>query len=244
MTPSSLSNRLPRLLADAGTLRARLRPTLIAALGLASLAALAAWSGFDTRLAGIFADPRQASAVWVCCDAYSRWGPFVFYLSFLAVLGLGTLWRSRPLRDIGVAYLSAQFFGAVLLTRLLKAGIARSRPHAQPDIMAGLADALHSSFPSSHTGDVAVGAFLVLLLVRSRSVQVIALALAMLMALARVGLGRHFPSDVLAGLALGAATAALCVWLYLLPRWRVAPVPQGVTPLTSLPDAATAPAPP
>ncbi|OYW64626.1 MAG: hypothetical protein B7Y26_06655 [Hydrogenophilales bacterium 16-64-46] len=122
------------MLADPDTLRARLRPTLIATLGLASLAAWAAWSGFDARLAGFFADPRQASTVWAWCDTYSRWGPDVFYLSFLALLGPGSLRRNRPLRAVGVAYLSAQFFAAVLLTRLLKVGIARSRPHA--DVMA------------------------------------------------------------------------------------------------------------
>ncbi|HQT00895.1 MAG TPA: hypothetical protein PL023_11375 [Thiobacillus sp.] len=133
MTPTPF-HPASRLLADPDTLRARLRPTLIATLGLASLAAWAAWSGFDARLAGFFADPRQASTVWAWCDTYSRWGPDVFYLSFLALLGPGSLRRNRPLRAVGVAYLSAQFFAAVLLTRLLKVGIARSRPHA--DVMA------------------------------------------------------------------------------------------------------------
>ncbi len=84
---------------------------------------------------------------------------------------------------------------------------------------------------------MAVGAFLVLLLVRLHSVRVVALALAMLMTFARVGLGRHYPSDVLAGLALGAAAAVLSVWRYLLPRWRVASGPQGAT---APHDAATA----
>lgn len=228
----------PRFLADPDTVRARLQPTLVAAACLACLAALSWLGGFDPRLSEATAYLQHAGFARKAFEAYSQWGPFLFYLPFLAVFGIGVVRRRRLDRTIGIAYLAAQLFGAVLLTHLLKLGMARLRPHATPDAATGLLQALHSSFPSSHTVDVAVGAFLVFLLVRARGLRMFALTLAGLMAVARLGLGKHYFSDVLAGMALGAATTVLVVRVYLLPHWQrraSAPRPSNAhAPLTVL----------
>ena len=121
---------------------------------------------------------------------------------------------------MGIAYLAAQLFGTVLLTHLLKMGVDRMRPHAHTDAATGVLHGLHASFPSSHTVDVAIGAFFVLMLVRAHPLRLLAVAAALSMGLARLVLGRHYTSDVLAGLALGAATAGAVVQVYLLPRLR------------------------
>jgi membrane-associated phospholipid phosphatase len=63
------------------------------------------------------------------------------------------------------------------------------------------------SFPSDHAcmaGAVAAGLFLV-----SRRLGVVAAVAAVLMAFARVYVGAHYPGDVIAGLALGAAVVGV-----------------------------------
>jgi undecaprenyl-diphosphatase len=69
--------------------------------------------------------------------------------------------------------------------------------------------AADAGFPSDHaTASFAIATAIVL---RSRGWGVVALALATLLALTRVAIGVHYPSDVLAGAALGAASA-LALW--------------------------------
>jgi len=65
------------------------------------------------------------------------------------------------------------------------------------------------SFPSDHA--TAAFAIAVALLLRHRRAGILALAMAAVLSLARVAVGTHYPSDVLAGAALGAA-AALLLW--------------------------------
>jgi len=85
------------------------------------------------------------------------------------------------------------------------------------------------SFPSDHAtvaGAVAVG-----LLLANRTWGRLAIGAALLMAFTRVYVGAHYPGDVLAGLALGAATA-LAVHLVVVPVVvrlveRLAPTPVG-----------------
>lgn len=69
-------------------------------------------------------------------------------------------------------------------------------------------------FPSDHA--TASFAIAVAILLRSRRWGLLALAMAGVLAAARVALGLHYPSDVLAGAALGAATA-IALWT---PRVR------------------------
>ena len=65
--------------------------------------------------------------------------------------------------------------------------------------------AADAGFPSDHaTAAFAIATAIVL---RNRRWGIVALALATLLALTRVAIGVHYPSDVLAGAALGAATA-------------------------------------
>lgn len=224
-------NRPLRFLADPGIVRARLRPIGLASFCLASLATLAWTGGFDASLTDGFARLGEIPMWRTAFNAYSRWSPFLFYLSFLvaSILGLGQ-GRGRLL-DVGTAYLMAQLLGSVLLTHLLKIGLNRTRPHVDSQPATDLLHALHSSFPSSHTVDAAVGAFLVLLLARTRGTQLLAVAAAVLMGTARLVLGRHYLSDVLAGLALGAASVVAIARVYLLPRWQ-----DGATTLSASAD--------
>ena len=96
----------------------------------------------------------------------------------------------------------ASFGGALLLNTLLKLLFARPRPNVFPP----LTTETSYSFPSGHAmAAVAVYGLLALLLWRraKRGWAVLAGAWVPLVALSRVYLGVHYPSDVLASLALG-----------------------------------------
>lgn len=107
-----------------------------------------------------------------------------------------------------------------VLSNLLKMGFDRPRP----DLVAHLAHAQSSSFPSGHAMLSAVtyltlGVLLARVHGKRRTkmlVMTFAVILTLLIGVSRVYLGVHWPTDVLAGWALGAAWAAL--W-WLLAWW-------------------------
>ncbi len=112
------------------------------------------------------------------------------------------------------------FFVAVavagLITDLVKWIVGRSRPplFATDGILAFhpfAAGYLHVSFPSGHSTTVAA-VTVVVLLVSRRAAAIVGLAAAMI-AFSRVVVGAHYPSDVTAGLLIGASYA------YGLARW-------------------------
>ena len=113
-------------------------------------------------------------------------------------------------------FVAAAVGGGMLLSSLFKAGFDRPRP----DLVPHLAYVYTTSFPSGHSMMSAV-AYLTLgaLLARlhhGRGVQTFIVAVAILITLmvgaSRVYLGVHWPTDVLAGWAAGAAWACVC-WL-------------------------------
>lgn len=125
------------------------------------------------------------------------------------------------------AMLAAAVFGGSALNHLLKHALERARPHAD----AALAAATDHSFPSGHVASATLlwGALALLLALegrrRRRMAGVAATGATILVAtvaLSRVALGRHYPSDALAGVALGVGWLALCGTALLLHRSRAA----------------------
>ena len=117
--------------------------------------------------------------------------------------------------------------GGMLLSTVLKMGFDRPRP----DLVPHEASVYTASFPSGHAMLAAVvyltlGALLVRVQARRRLklyVLGVAIVLTMAVGASRVYLGVHWPTDVLAGWAIGAAWALLC-WaaaLWLQRRGRV-----------------------
>lgn len=133
-------------------------------------------------------------------------------LTLITFAALGYLLTARKR---GAALLVAvSIGGGTLLNMALKHLFARPRP----DFVAHVVEASNSSFPSGHAMLSAI-TFLTLgaLLARVESnvrVKVYVLALAVvttvLVGASRVYLGVHYPSDVLAGWAIGAAWAIAC----------------------------------
>ncbi len=88
---------------------------------------------------------------------------------------------------------------------LMKSLVHRERPFHEVEGVRKLVGAYGWSFPSSHAANsFAAGTFLALRFRRFRPI----LALSALVAYSRVYVGVHWPSDVLAGAALGAAIGA------------------------------------
>ena len=117
-------------------------------------------------------------------------------------------------------FIVAAIAGGILISTLLKSGFDRPRP----DLVPHGSYVYTASFPSGHAAMSAV-AYLTLgaLLARvqhRRRVRIYLIILALLITIAvgtsRVYLGVHWPTDVLAGWALGVSWALVC---WLAARW-------------------------
>lgn len=114
------------------------------------------------------------------------------------------------------AFVSVSVLGALGLSFALKGAFRRPRPELVPQLV----HVTSSSFPSGHSMlSAAVYLTLGALLARFQAnlwlkahVLAWALLLTLLVGMSRVYIGVHWPSDVLAGWAAGAAWASMC-WL-------------------------------
>ena len=127
----------------------------------------------------------------------------------------------RHERREGLAWLVVGV-GAAVLTELVKTVVARPRPNLWP----WLIPTAGSAFPSGHAvAGAALYPLLGWLVLRSRgrgpAGYLLGLAVGVFIGLGRVYAGVHWPSDVLAGWALGAALSLGAVrWLSAPPRPR------------------------
>lgn len=123
-------------------------------------------------------------------------------LGWLAVAALGG-WlvpdRRRQYVTAGVGAFAAHA-AAVLIKRIVR----RARPH-HPAIAVNVGTPSRLSFPSAHATSTAAAA---VLLARPTGLPLPAL-LVPPMALSRLVLGVHYPSDVVAGVAVGTAVAGV-----------------------------------
>jgi undecaprenyl-diphosphatase len=145
--------------------------------------------------------------------------PLLFYVNasealFVATLAIVFL-AARGARNVAwrrasvAAVLSAGL--GLLAAKLISELVDRARPFvAEPhQVHLFAAHAADPGFPSDHA--TAAFAIAVAILLRKRTWGLVALGFATVLAIGRVGLGVHYPSDVIAGAALGAA-AALLLW--------------------------------
>jgi membrane-associated phospholipid phosphatase len=128
------------------------------------------------------------------------------------------LWRGRHRL---AAWTLVTIWGAALLGLLLKLAVGRARP----DLVDAVATAPGRSFPSGHALTSTVGSAVLLLLVtpllrRSwRPVAVaVAIAIPLVVGFARIGLGVHYLSDVVAGELFGLAWVAVTAAAF--QAWR------------------------
>lgn len=138
----------------------------------------------------------------------------VSVLTLLTILAAGLLLAQRKWRR--ALFLVGAISGGALLNAGLKIGFARPRP----ELVGHLVKVHDLSFPSGHAMNSAV-VYLTLgvLLARAEKGPRVkayilggAILLTLIVGCSRVYLGVHFPTDVLAGWAVGASWATLC-WL-------------------------------
>jgi undecaprenyl-diphosphatase len=143
--------------------------------------------------------------------AYSNASQLLFAGALLALFVLLPGRARHPARRIAVAA-AASAAVALALGALLSHLVDRSRPFVADPGGVHLfgRHAADAGFPSDHA--TASFAIATAILLRSRRGGLVALALATLLSVTRVALGVHYPTDVLAGAALGAATAIALWW--------------------------------
>ena len=145
--------------------------------------------------------------------------PLLFYVNVSEALFAATLAiiflaaRGPRLADWRRASVAAVLSAGLALAigKVISELVDRSRPFvADPHgvhLFSG--HAADPGFPSDHA--TAAFAIAVAILLRKRGWGIVALVAATVLSVGRVALGIHYPSDVLAGAALGAA-AALALW--------------------------------
>ncbi len=195
-----------------------LRTLLIGFLATTGLALALVWAGKQLVGLGMQAWDRALlleisrrdwlsfqQAIWV-----ETWGSSAFLLPVMSFAALVALFAHRPMRAASIVAAYA-LHDPIVLTAW------KFWDRARPDLIAGgiAAPALHS-YPSGHMVNVVAtfGFFVVLWMRSSRSRIEQAFALLLLTALsaavgyARLRMGTHWPSDIIAGTLIGVAWLA------------------------------------
>jgi undecaprenyl-diphosphatase len=148
------------------------------------------------------ASPRD----WVVrlLDTVSRVGDGWIWFAIIVCLPIatGSIGTSASVRMIGVGLVD------LVLYKIIKRWIARPRPYRTcPGIRACSRSLDEFSFPSGHT--LHSVAFSLILTVYFPMSALFVWPLTILIAVSRIVLGLHYPSDVVVGALIGAATAAV-----------------------------------
>jgi undecaprenyl-diphosphatase len=134
----------------------------------------------------------------------SRLGDGVFWYALMAAM---LIWDGKS-STTAVLHMIVAGLACTLIYKSLKRGTARERPYtAQADITLFTAPLDKYSFPSGHT--LHAVAFTLIALGYYPGLFWLLAPFCVLVALSRVVLGLHYPSDVIAGAAIGASVAAL-----------------------------------
>ena len=132
----------------------------------------------------------------------------IFWIALTLLLLM--LCKTRP---TGVVCAASMVFGLIITNLILKNWVARIRPYELIEGLECIVSKAHDfSFPSGHATNSFACAW-VLFRRADKKWGVPALVLAILISLSRLYVGIHYPTDVLAGAAIGIGSACLAMWL-------------------------------
>lgn len=135
----------------------------------------------------------------------------------LGVIGVGFLKQDSTIKNKGV-YIGASLLVAAGITTGLKYSVKRERPFVAYPVIDKVMNAGSPSFPSGHTSDAFATATSLSLAFPKWYIIAPSFVWACSVGYSRMDLGVHYPSDVLAGAAIGAGTSYLCFkankWLH------------------------------
>lgn len=147
-------------------------------------------------------------AVGMFFGIISRLGDGLFWYALMAVLTL--VGGQRGLA--AAVHMAATGLAALLLYRVLKRYTRRPRPYRVcPGVIAHIPALDEFSFPSGHT--LQAVSFTIIALAWYPLLAPLLLGFTALVAASRVILGLHYPSDVLAAIAIGSGLGAASLWL-------------------------------
>lgn len=135
-----------------------------------------------------------------------------FYAVFTVIFVYALIKKNLHLIRFLAAYLITQLVFALTVVRILKVIVGRPRPGDGSDFIFWSFNFRHNSFPSGHSADAFVsGMFLFYLLKHSKysACRYLPLLYACLVGSFRVLSNAHYPSDVVAGMAI----AIMGAWL-------------------------------
>jgi undecaprenyl-diphosphatase len=141
--------------------------------------------------------------------AVSRLGDGLLWYALMASLAVA----GGAVGAVAAQQMAVAGLAGVVIYRFLKTRLVRERPFvSHAGILAGTAPLDRYSFPSGHT--LHAVCFTIVAVTHFPALAAVLLPFAMLVAASRVVLGLHYPSDVVAGAALGAllAFATLRFW--------------------------------
>ncbi len=165
----------------------------------------------DQLLLDINAFAQHTSWLHAVMLGYANYGIVLFAVLLVAGLLVARHQHARTLAAASWACLATVV--AVAVNQPVGHLFAEARPYAtHPQLLVLASHTSDFSFPSDHA--VMAGAATAGLLLFSRRLGLTAAAAALLLAFARVYIAAHYPWDVAAGLALGAAVTLLG-WLLL-----------------------------
>jgi undecaprenyl-diphosphatase len=171
----------------------------------ASLPLVARALDFDLRVACAASAAAAGRASLAVLRGVSRFGDLWLSLTAAIVLAVGDGVNA-------LAAFAAATLAGLVVQKAAKAALARPRPcfvAGGPERLAPIPDA--GSFPSGHTLHATLAA--VAITTQVAPFAAVYVPLALLIGWSRVALGVHYPSDVAAGAALGAALGAFAVAL-------------------------------
>jgi undecaprenyl-diphosphatase len=192
--------------------------------GRGSAPAFDEWLIIALRTPGNLADPIGPAWLEEMMRDFTALGSTgVLTVMVLAIAGFLAMTR----KGVAALFVLVSVAGGVLIGQTMKWAYARPRPELVPHG----AEVFTASFPSGHSMMAAVVYLTVgALLARTQAdrgvkayILVVAVLLTVLVGVSRVYLGVHWPTDVLAGWALGGLWALVCLMamLWLQSRGRV-----------------------